>query len=90
MTLKVNLICPNCLNAKFVDRDPSDPPNTRRVVCTCPSCYGSGDFDNVTYFDMDGDEIDLDGLKIAPPVRDLSTEDERRQKDGGHRDHSDR
>lgn len=52
----VQMTCPQCKRQITVERDPSDPPGTAEVRCTCNKC-DKGDFSEVTYFNAAGKQI---------------------------------
>jgi hypothetical protein len=57
----ITLSCPKCERTKTAARDKTDPPNTATVMLTCPACHDAGDFQDVTYYNSRGEQIDLAG-----------------------------
>lgn len=60
----VILRCPECKKQRSVDREKSDPPGTVVVETSCLDCHKSGDFENVDYFNVKGEQINLDGKPL--------------------------
>jgi rubredoxin len=60
----VKLECPKCGAEKMAARDKTDPPNTYIVKLTCPKCHDEGDFQQVDYFNQQGEQIDLSGNPV--------------------------
>ena len=54
---KITLRCPTCKRSKRVDRQPNDPAAAVECELECDRC--SVDFEMLTYFDANGDEVDV-------------------------------
>lgn len=52
----VTISCPQCKQAKRVERHFTDPPGTAEVRSHCPKC-NPGDHELVDYFDAKGRQI---------------------------------
>ena len=60
----VRLKCNMCWTWRYVERDPTDPPNTAMIETPCEECGRGGFSDMVThYYNASGEEIGLDGVK---------------------------
>ena len=53
---RVTLECPKCGKMKEANRDKTDPPTAARIRVACPECNG-GDFEQIDYFDADGEQV---------------------------------
>ena len=59
----LRLWCPVCFRSLISKREAYDYPESILLVLRCPECVG-GDYDDPSYFDEDGAEVDYDVTEI--------------------------
>lgn len=57
----ITLRCPHCARTKPTTVEPIDPPGTAVIECMCDRCDTGGFKPEVSYYDAQGRQIDIDG-----------------------------
>ena len=61
---RISLWCPQCERGMIADKFEHDYPEAVMLEVECPDC-GSGGFEDPTYYDRDGNNVNYDAKEIG-------------------------